>query len=229
MNIWEHNDLSNIHVEDFEDSKIYWMDNFYRYPDLVFQYLTEEQPPLWKHDEEDEELMEKTFNTRYFEDRRWNGKPSPGLEILHDELGDIFDQDTEDRGKLVTNHTIFFADDKSLEVNDYKNNWWWPHCDSGYNAIIYLNAGEDGTEFGTNLYAPLKPDLEQDSVAEHMRPWVDKSYWKRIAAFKSKYNRLVAFDGFKYRHGMSIENDKWFRETRVNQVLFFTSDDYDED
>jgi|TARA_B100001094_G_scaffold140545_1_gene136226 hypothetical protein len=226
MNIWEHNDLSNIHVEDFEDSKIYWMDDFYKNPDLVFQFLIEEQPPLWKHDEEDEELMKQTFNTKYFEDRRWDGKPSPGLEILHDKLSDIFGQDTEDRGKLVTNHTIFFADDESRKINDYKNNWWWPHCDSGYNAIVYLNEGEDGTELGTNLYKSLKPDLEQDALPEHARPWVDKSYWKRIAAFKSKYNRLVAFDGFKYKHGMSIENDKWCHETRVNQVLFFTSDEY---
>jgi len=229
MNIWEHNNLSNFHVEDFEDSKIYWMDDFYKYPDLVFQYLTEEIPPLWKHDEDDEELMEKTFNAKYFEDRRWNGKPSPGLEILHDKLCDYFNQDTEDRGKLVTNHTHFYTDEKSKIINDYKNNWWWPHCDSGYNAIVYLNKCEDGKEFGTNLYRQLKPDPEQDLVSEHMRPWIDKSYYERIAAFKSKYNRLVAFDGRKYQHGMAIENDRWFYETRVNQVLFFISEEWKEE
>ena len=35
MNIWEHNDLSKIKVDFFGDTKVYWMDNFYKYPDLV--------------------------------------------------------------------------------------------------------------------------------------------------------------------------------------------------
>ena len=52
MNIWEHNDLSNIQVEDFEDSKIYWMDDFYKYPDLVYEEITREDPPLWKYGED---------------------------------------------------------------------------------------------------------------------------------------------------------------------------------
>lgn len=226
MNIWEHNDLSNIQVEDFEDSKIYWMDDFYKYPDLVFEHITKEQPPLWKHDEDDEELMEKTYNAKYFEDRRWDNIPAPGLEIVHDALSKIFGQESDDHGNVVTNHTRFYTDEKSREINDYKNMWWWPHSDSGYNAIIYLNKCEDGTELGTSLYKQLKPDPVQDHVSEHMRPWVDKSYWERIASFKSKYNRMVAFDGFKYKHGMAVENDRWFHETRVNQVLFFVSDEW---
>ena len=52
MNIWEHNDLSNIQVEDFEDSKVYWMDDFYKYPDLVYEEVTKEEPPLWKYGED---------------------------------------------------------------------------------------------------------------------------------------------------------------------------------
>jgi len=229
MNIWEYNDLSNMRVESFEDSKIYWMDNFYKYPDKVYEHITKEKPPLWKHDERDEEFMKKTYNNKYFEDRRWDNVPTSSLSELHDALSDVFGQKTFDRGNLVTNHTIFFKDEKSREINDYKNNWWWPHCDGGYNAIVYLNKCEDGTELGTNLYRELKPDTVQNTVSEHMRPWVDKSYWKRIAAFKSKYNRMVAFDGFKYEHGMAIENDRWFDEVRVNQVLFFTSEEWSKD
>ena len=39
---------------------------------------------------------------------------------------------------------------------------------------------------------------------EHGNPWVSKhtGECKRIASFKSKYNRLVAFDGYRYQHGM---------------------------
>tara|TARA_Y100000015_G_scaffold34764_1_gene35166 strand:+ start:293 stop:985 length:693 start_codon:yes stop_codon:yes gene_type:complete len=224
VNIWEHNDLSNIHVEDFEDSKIYWMDDFYKHPDLVFEHITREQPPLWKYDEDDEYLMVGTFNAKCFEDRRWI-IPAPGLELAHAALSKIFGQETDDQGNAVTNHIRFYADEKSKKINDYKNMWWYPHYDAGYNAIVYLNKAEDGTELGTSLYKELKPD-PVSGFHEHMRPWIDKSYFERIKSFKSKYNRLVAFDGFKYKHGMAVEDDRWFYETRVNQTMFFISEEY---
>ena len=28
---------------------------------------------------------------------------------------------------------------KEHEFNDYKNYYWWPHTDGGYNGIVYFN------------------------------------------------------------------------------------------
>ena len=221
MNIWEHNDLSNIHVEDFEHSKIYWMDDFYKYPDLVYEEITREEPPLWK--------MDKNWNTEgsqnniRFIDSRWSGIEKEGLDLVYQSLGDIFDQDSRDEGYLVTNHTRFFTDSESLKFNNYRDNFWWPHTDGGYNAIVYLNRSDDGSEFGTNLYRVKDRGWlkQQVGIPEHANPWSPKDKWDLLASFKSKYNRLVAFDGLLYYHGMSVDSDKWFYETRVNQVMFF--------
>ena len=65
--------------------------------------------------------------------------------------------------------------------------------------------------------------IKKSNRHEHADPWIKKGTGEceRIAAFKSKYNRLVAFDGYRYDHGMSVDDDRWFYETRVNQVMFF--------
>ena len=222
MNIWEINNISNIHEEDFEDSKVYWMDDFYKYPDLVFEYITRESPPLWKWGA-DWEDFEDSKNTKYFEDRRWDGLDAEGIEVPNDALSKVFNQTTKTRKSVVTNHTRFFIDEKSRKYNDYKNNYWWPHTDTGYNALVYLNKSEDGTSYGTNLYRLCDDFWETREGHEHGNPWTSKHTGEctRIASFKSKYNRLVAFDGYRYQHGMAIEDDRWFHETRVNQVMFF--------
>ena len=221
MNIWEINDLSNIHVEEFEGSKIYWMDDFYKYPDLIFECITRESPPLWKWGD-DWDGIEHSKNTKHFEDRRWDGEEAEGIEVPNDALSKIFNQTTTTRTSVVTNHTRFYTDPESINYNDYKNNWWWPHTDAGYNALVYLNKCEDGSSFGTNLYR-VSESLLRRNVHEHTDPWIrkDTGDCERIAAFKSKYNRLVAFDGYRYQHGMSVDDDRWFYETRVNQVMFF--------
>lgn len=227
MNIWEHNDLSNIQVEDFEDSKIYWMDDFYKYPDLVYEEITREDPPLWKYGEDWN--TEGSQNNIRFIDARWNGEEKEGLDVPYRSLSKIFNQSSSDEGFLVTNHTRFFTDEQSLEFNNYKDNFWWPHTDSGYNAIVYLNKSEDGSEYGTNLYKVKNEKfLPPEGTPEHANPWHSKDNWDLIAAFKSKYNRLVAFNGFIYYHGMSVDSDKWFHETRVNQVMFFNDENFDE-
>ena len=225
MNIWEINNISNIHEEDFEDSKVYWMDDFYKYPDLVFEYITRESPPLWKWGEDYD--MEDTKNTKHFEDRRWDGEDAEGIYIPNDALSKIFNQTTTTRTSVVTNHTRFYTDPESIKYNDYKNNWWWPHTDTGYNALVYLNKSEDGTSYGTNLYRLCDGFWDRKKGTEHGNPWTSKHTGEcnRIAAFKSKYNRLVAFDGYRYQHVMAIDDDRWFHETRVNQVMFFDEED----
>lgn len=224
MNIWEHNNLSNIHIEEFEDSKIYWMDDFYKFPDLVYEETTREDPPLWKYGEGWD--IEGSKNNIHFIDSRWNGVKKDGLHVPYQSLSKIFNQESQDEGFLVTNHTRFFTDCESLKFNNYKDNFWWPHTDSGYNAIVYLNKSEDGSEFGTNIYREKDEKFLPGEEPEHANPWHPKSNWELLASFKSKYNRMVAFNGFVYFHGMSVDTDKWFNETRVNQVMFFQDKNY---
>ena len=97
--------------------------------------------------------------------------------------------------------------------NDYKNCYWWPHTDNGYNGIVYFN-----NDCGTNLYEDLGWDI---NVSEHEEPWRPKAYYDLIKTIKPKYNRMVLFDGM-IPHAMDICNNKFFaKEYRKNQAFFF--------
>ena len=98
--------------------------------------------------------------------------------------------------------------------NDYKNCYWWPHRDAGYNAIIYFNDDD-----GTNFYDEIIPKKKYN---EHFKPWRPKEDLRVVKKIKSKYNKLVFFDGKKFLHGMDINSDRYFYdEYRKNQVFFF--------
>ena len=127
--------------------------------------------------------------------------------LKHNKLGDE---------TILTNFINF----KPCAFNDYKNNYWWPHKDVGYNAIVYLNKEESVS--GTNLYINLNPDQEPPDHPEHYRPWRNKNNFKLIKTIHSKYNRMVLFDGLKFTHGMNICDEEYFKDSyRINQVFFF--------
>ena len=59
-------------------------------------------------------------------------------------------------------------------------------------------------------------------ITEHHRPWRLKSDFEVLKHLEPRYNRLIFFDGYKFPHGMNIENKKYFSEEyRKNQVFFF--------
>ena len=106
--LFETNDFSNMNIIEFVDgdkvSNIYWMDDFYKRPDDVYNYLLSIEPPLWKVGPE-WELGRGTLNTKYFEDRRHMMK-HPGICSLYDKVADICNQDPLD-DEIVTNFTRF--------------------------------------------------------------------------------------------------------------------------
>ena len=213
-NIFEINDLSDIEVYEFDNSKIYCKDNFYKYPHKVIQYLNERHPPLWKIEQEG------SRNTIDFEDRRHQINHNDMVKIYL-KLSDLCGQYAENNNytKIITNYTRFSKN----KNNNYNDNYWWPHRDKGYNGIVYLN-DYDGEFCGTNLYDPNSILTNEN---EHSNPWVMKKNYNVICELKSKFNRFFLFDGLKYPHSMNIVDDKWFAdnfkdaEYRINQVFFF--------
>jgi len=165
--IFSINDLSNLKVEIHDGSKFFWMDNFYTNPDLVYEYITSIEPPIWK------DWETPSYNMVYFEDRR-HMINHPGMDDVVNKLSNILGQDITD-----------------------------------------------------DAYEPLNPEVLERHENEHYRPWTLKSDWKITYSFKAKYNRIVIFDGKKYKHGMDISNDTFFADSledakfRINQVMFF--------
>ena len=194
-------------------SKIFIIDNFYKNPDEVYDFLFNREVPLWKIEEK------PSFNTIHFIDKRLIEYDERLLPVIGF-LSYLCNQDAESHD-IVTNMQRFFKHD----FNDYKNCHWWPHQDSGYNGIVYFN--KDDNTSGTNLYSVKK---QYNMTLEHVEPWRPKENFKILKTLEPEYNRLVFFDGLKFLHGANFPDNRYFdEEYRTNQVFFFLEDSYDDD
>jgi len=210
-NKFEINPNYKVTEETFNDSKIYYVDEFYKTPDELVSYLlTAEEPKLHKANDT------PSYNGVHFLDYRHNFIDYD-VEKVADELGKICGQHSlAPHRSIVATNCIKFID---KEFNDYKNNYWVPHVDfEGYIAIIYLNPT---TDQGTNLYEQVEQDVYDGP--EHYEPWRPANKYKVIKTLEGKFNRAILFDAEYFLHGMSVTNDEFFKIFRLNQVLFFSS------
>ena len=207
LSMFELNDNLEIKKEIFFESIIYTIDNFYKHPHDIKNYLFSEPAPLHKIDET------PSNNNVYFEDRRLF-KDDERLVPVVDFLGSLVSQKPWTY-EIITNQTRFY----NHEFNDIDNCHWWPHLDEGYNGIVYFN---DDMENGTNIYYERN---KQEMLTEHYKPWRLKKDFRVLKHLEPKFNRLVFFDGYKLLHGMNIANKRYFsQEYRNNQVFFFEQD-----
>lgn len=202
---------SKIEVNQFtiDNSLVYVVDNFYKNPYEILNFFISTKPPIHKSKDN------PSFNQIYFDDRRHILK-SINVSLVYRIIYEICGKIPEISHELITtNFTRFFNSD----FNNYFDNYWWPHKDTGYNGIVYLN--QDDSECGTNLYENINPKEELPNGSEHFAPWRPKKNYKLIKSLEPKFNRLVLFDGNKFFHGMNICNRRYFGETyRMNQVFF---------
>lgn len=215
MKLFEINTEAEVLIEKFQDSKIITIRNFYRNPDKILAYLENNRPSVYKKNE-----LNKHNGTEFLDCRH---------EIQNQEITEVYNYLSSFTGAspigsdMVVTNVIQFYDQK---YNDYRNNFWWPHQDEGYNAICYFNKGSFP---GTNIYLPqthpAKLKLYRRSFGEHYNPWESKDKWYTIKTIESEFNKLVIFDGKLYYHGMAIEDQRFFNEKRINQVFFFKNTD----
>ncbi len=207
--MFEINDDIDIKKIIIDDSVVYVADDFYLHPDKIVQYLLSHKPPVHKKNDQ------PSYNQIYFDDRR-HWLRTPEIKKVYKFLGSLCQQSPKvDNDLVVSNFTRFFTS----KFNDYQNNYWWPHIDAGYTAIVYFT---DDNQSGTNLYERIKERKDYDKFPEHYKPWRDKNDYKIITTLESSFNRMILFDGLKFYHGMNIPNEKYFGEQyRINQVFFF--------
>ena len=204
------------------ERKYYQIDNFYKNPEAVLEYFhTECKYDLFK------KSLPNTRNGKEFSDRRHTGSHYM-MHGVAEALKVVCGAKTfkNDPGPILTN--TFQMHDR--DYNNYKDNYWWPHLDHGWTALIYFNEG--GCE-GTNLYhRPNAPKLiaqhgmdnlfrkGEEANSEHTDPWADRDSWILGGNVKSAFNRVIIFPS-KIYHGQAVESDRWFDEVRMNQVIFF--------
>jgi hypothetical protein len=206
-------DLSDniiVNTEIFCDSIIYTIENFYKNPDEVVSYFWQYEPQFWK------DWQKPSYNGIFFEDKR-HSIHSKQIENVYYFLEQLCNQKPQTGyNALYTNASRFYED----QFNNYSNNYWWPHIDSGYTGIVYLNKND--YECGTNLYEIINKEEEPPNIPEHYMPWRNKNNFKLLKHIKPNYNKLVFFDGLKFVHGMNICNNRYFStEYRFNQVFFY--------
>lgn len=189
-------------------TEVYYIDDFYKYPDMLLERIEAEPIKMWKP-----HLNPNGYNGQMFLDGRHLYKDDKFQEVT-DFLTTITKQKVEGPKEIFTNVFQMNPD----PFNDYKNNYWMPHLDEGYNCIIYLN--NIPPHAGTNIYKSHNdPDMFNEQ--EHEQPWRPKHKWELETVITAKFNRCVLFDGKKLLHGMAVTDDTFFNITRLNQVVFF--------
>lgn len=121
----------------------------------------------------------------------------------------------------------YFGDSRNLELrgdpaayNYYKNIkkgvsnslQHFPHRDSNYNAIVYLDKVSSG---GTAMY-----NMPSVNNSEHLNILHDVSNYPKMIV-NSAPNRLVIFDGSMMHGGYIEDHDLYVDNWRINQVMFF--------
>ena len=217
MNIFEFNKDSPVAVEEFMDSKIYYIDNFLKNPDNVVSFL-DKTPTELHHPCTIPSHFKDRNGFDFLDERHYLCKNE--ISKLSEYLSNLCGQTpTYNSKELMTNVTKFFK----TPFNDYQNNYWWPHTDRGYTALIYLNKNDKTS--GTNLYKVESEDEALNYQYEHSHPWRSKKHYSILKTIEPIYNRCVIFDGSKFIHGMNIENDRYFNEEyRRNIACFFCPD-----
>ena len=207
----ELNKKLDVEVEDFHGSRIYYIPDFYKDPDEIKEVLDLVEPKYFK------EEQNGAYNRIHFHDMR-HKIPCSNIGFVNKVLSNLCEQHAYEKRFIQTNCHKFVKN----EFNDYENNYWWPHQDTGYVGLVYFNKDDD--ECGTNLYEML--DLEEPKrkkkVQEHTEPWRSKERYRLLKHIPPVYNMCVLFDGHHFPHGMNICNDRYFGdEFRVNQFVQF--------
>ena len=189
------------------------IDNFYSHPEWVFNHICS-TPPQYHGTK-----LSKS-NGKYYHDMRHK-------KVLHEldfYLDDICNQVgfIKKNGKETTLYTNFMMWENDLEYNDYKNNYWYPHYDTYYTMILYLNPTQK--QNGTNIYQ-AKDDFYnkvQSKHLEHYRPWWPKENYEVIDYLEPVFNRAYIFNSKDLLHGAAVDDETYFGNLfRLNQVVFF--------
>jgi|DEB0MinimDraft_6_1074348.scaffolds.fasta_scaffold04260_5 hypothetical protein len=186
------------------NTNIYIIDNFYKKPQSVLDIIESHPWNKWKS------WDNPSFNGKYFLDHRHDFVDERSC-VYNNFFETLTEQKIAQPGRIVTNCMRFY--DKTF--NDYTKYYWAPHSDLGFTGLIYLNNFESE---GTNFYKQICEDSW--NTPEHFEPWRQKNRYELIYSVPAKFNRLVLFDGKALCHGMAVDSDMFFHNTRINQAIF---------
>tara|TARA_R100000353_G_scaffold40356_1_gene32036 strand:- start:1335 stop:2024 length:690 start_codon:yes stop_codon:yes gene_type:complete len=202
--MWKLNNDTSVTITTLRGSKIYTIDDVFAEPKKLERFLFNRQTAMIEPKDPFSYNGLEFLKCRHHD---FVNKAAPIVWLA----SNLTNQAPLFYGSLKTNTEVWLKGD----YNDWKNNYWFPHIDPGYNCIIYFN---NDSKNGTNLYDPSLMDEEWFSslmkdVPTGAQPWVSKKRVKLLKTLKPKYNRMVLFDGAYFPHSPAIEDERYFVDT----------------
>ena len=191
------------------DNDVLIIDNWYKNYEDIYNFLSHTFAPRWKSAPKSRNFID------YYDCRLiiMNHKPRISyLKKVEDIFTSLFKEYYKEYGHLI-------YDRKKLDFNIYKNIkrdvsnnlQHFPHKDTKYNVIVYLDKVCSG---GTSIY-----DLDHIENNEHLNLLFDASNISK-SIIPAIPNRCVIFHGDKYHGGYIEDHNKYVEDWRINQVLF---------
>ena len=207
---FEYNSSWNIDIVPWRDSKIVFVDNIYRYPDRVYEYLTSIHC-IRSHKIGDTlngiDFIDGQLNL----DNRWDMK----RKFLISKLYEIYDKPYQDDVRNTFNQFRLIKDFPGSDNN------WWPHTDGEINFITFLNKTHN-LKAGTSLYKAksTKANTFLGKIDfEHTKPWKTSKQFEEELCILDRFNCGVAFPG-QWFHGQTIVDNFFKDTTRFTEVTF---------
>ena len=219
--MWDLNKNGKVTITKLKGSKIFTIDDVFAHPKKLERFLFNRKTALVEAKEPFQKNGQEFVKCRYHD---FVDKAAPLVWFA----SNLSRQTPSFYGSFKTNCDAWLEGD----FNNWKDNYWWPHIDHGYNCIVYFS--KDSVN-GTNLYDPSLKDEEwfktsMEEVPAEAQPWVPKTKVKLLKTLKPKYNRMVLFDGAYFPHSPAIDNDKYLvnklddidrKNMRCNLCFFF--------
>ena len=191
------------------DNDVLIIDNWYKNYEDIYNFLSHTYAPRWKYVPESRNFID------YYDCRLLiiNQQSSlPYMERMRNIFKSLFKEYYKD-------YSHFVYDSRSLEFNIYKNIkrdvsnnlQHFPHRDTKYNVIVYLDKVCSG---GTSIY-----DIEHIEDTEHFNILFDASNISK-SIIPAIPNRCVIFHGNNYHGGYIEDHNKYVEDWRINQTLF---------
>jgi hypothetical protein len=185
------------------------IDNWYKNYEDIKRLLLNTPVPRWKWSEDSKNFVD------YFDCRLILPVHFPG-SLAQDNLSVYVDIVTKFYGIANPCLKSFFYEFnyyKNIKLDVPKNLQHYPHMDYAINCIIYMDEISSG---GTAIY-------ETDSHIENKEATnllYDISELNKTV-IEAKPNRLVMFKGHKYHGGYIEDHNKYVKDWRINQIMFF--------
>ena len=192
--------------EEVNGKPIVYVDNIYKNPDRVVEYL--QNCPIISH----KSLETGASNGTDFYDGRqaiteaWDNR---WFDVHRQACALLGHYRTDFNGGCMFNMT---------RLTTLPKGHWYPHIDTRtINAIVYLNKCNDYGP-GTSFYE----SFDYNGGGEHFNPWCDDA--AESHCILDRYNCAVFFDG-ETNHSMRLVGDTFIDKTRFTEVHFLNYND----